>query len=61
MRIVWILFRNLIKLLLVLNNYLDHMEDRRDLTSDEQVFASAYKQPWSTNKRSASLLSSLSA
>jgi hypothetical protein len=28
----------------ILNNYLEHMEDRRDLTLDEQVFASAYKQ-----------------
>ena len=28
----------------ILNNYLDHMEDRRALTLDEQVFASAYKQ-----------------
>jgi hypothetical protein len=28
----------------ILNNYLDHMEDRRDLTLDEQVFASDYKQ-----------------
>jgi len=37
------LFRNLIKSLLVLSNYLDHMEDRRDLTLDEQVFASGYK------------------
>jgi hypothetical protein len=28
----------------ILNDYLDHMENRRALTLDEQVFASAYKQ-----------------